>query len=75
MNAYELFLQSSGVTIDTRKVFKNQLFVALKGPNFNGNDFVKEALDQGAIGAIVEEKKAVIDQRCILVEDSLECLQ
>ena len=75
MNAYELFLQSSGVTIDTRKVFKNQLFVALKGPNFNGNDFVKEALDQGAIGAIVDAKKAEIDQRCILVEDSLECLQ
>ena len=75
MNAYDLFLQSSGVTIYTRKVFKNQLFVALKGPNFNGNDFAKEALDQGAIGAIVDEKKAVIDQRCILVEDSLECLQ
>lgn len=75
MKAYELFLRSSGITIDTRQVYKNQLFVALKGPNFNGNHFVQDALDQGAIGAIVDEKDAVIGENCILVDDALECLQ
>lgn len=75
MKAYELFLLSSGITIDTRHVYKNQLFVALKGPSFNGNHFVKDALNQGAIGAIVDEKEAVIGENCILVEDSLACLQ
>ena len=75
MKAYELFLQSSGISIDTRHVFKNQLFVALKGPNFNGNHFVQDALNQGAIGAIVDEEEAVVSPRCILVEDSLKCLQ
>lgn len=75
MKAYELFLRSSGITIDTREVFKNQLFVALKGPNFNGNYFVQDALDQGAMGAIVDEEEAVVGENCILVEDSLKCLQ
>ena len=75
MKAYELFLQSSGISIDTRHVFKNQLFVALKGPNFNGNHFVQDALNQGAIGAIVDEKEAVVSPRCILVDDCLKCLQ
>ena len=75
MKAYELFLRSSGITIDTREVFKNQLFVALKGPNFNGNHFVQDALNQGAIGAIVDEEEALIGENCILVEDSLKCLQ
>lgn len=75
MKAYELFLQSSGITIDTRKVYSNQLFVALKGPNFNGNRFVQDALNQGAIGAIVDEEEAAVGENCILVEDSLKCLQ
>ncbi len=75
MKAYELFLQSSGITIDTRKVYSNQLFVALKGPNFNGNRFVQDALNQGAMGAIVDEEEAVVGENCILVEDSLKCLQ
>ena len=75
MKAYELFLQSSGITIDTRHVSKNQLFVAMKGPNFNGNRFVQDALNQGAVGAIVDEKEAAIGEKCILVEDCLKCLQ
>ena len=75
MKAYELFFQSSGITVDTRKVYKDQLFVALKGPNFNGNRFVQDALNQGAIGAIVDEEEAVAGENCILVEDCLKCLQ
>ena len=75
MKAYELFLLSSGITIDTRHVYKNQLFVALKGPNFNGNRFVEDALNQGAIGAIVDDEEAVVGENCILVKDCLKCLQ
>ena len=75
MKAYELFLKSSGITIDSRHIGKDQLFLALKGPNFNGNSYVEEALNKGAIGAIVDEKRAVLGERCILVDSVLQCLQ
>lgn len=75
MNAYELFLKSSGITIDSRQIRKGQLFLALKGPNFNGNSYVEEALNKGAMGAIVDEKSAVIGDNCVLVENVLRCLQ
>ena len=67
MNAYELFLKSSGITIDSRQIRKGQLFLALKGPNFNGNSYVEEALNKGAMGAIVDEKSAVLGDNCVLV--------
>ncbi|CAM3310051.1 UDP-N-acetylmuramoyl-tripeptide--D-alanyl-D-alanine ligase [Aequorivita lipolytica] len=50
------FLQSSGVSTDTRKIFKDCIFFALKGDNFNGNLFAQEALDKGAMKVIVDEK-------------------
>lgn len=49
------FLKSSGVSTDTRKIFKDCIFFALKGDNFNGNLFTQEALDKGAIKVIVDE--------------------
>ena len=38
---------------DTRKIEKGSLFIAIKGPNFDGHDFVGEAAKKGAAGAIV----------------------
>jgi UDP-N-acetylmuramoyl-tripeptide--D-alanyl-D-alanine ligase len=45
---YQLFLQSTGITTDTRKIEKGQLYFALKGGNFNGNTFASKAIEQGA---------------------------
>jgi len=42
----------SKVSTDSRSVKKGEIFIALKGPNFNGDNFTKEALCKGAIGAI-----------------------
>ena len=42
------------VVSDSRTLQKGQLFVALKGPNFNGRDFLGAALGAGAAGAVVE---------------------
>lgn len=53
---HPLFLKSSGISTDTRKIFKNCIFFALKGENFNGNLFAQEALDKGAFKVIVDEK-------------------
>lgn len=49
-------------SIDSRKVKKGALFIALKGEKFDGHDFIAEAAQQGAVAAIVEvnsEKKIV----------------
>lgn len=54
---HNIFLQSSGVSTDTRKIFKNCIFFALRGENFNGNLFAQEALDKGALKVIVDEEE------------------
>lgn len=71
----ELILSGHPVNTDTRKIKSGDVFFALKGRSFNGNTFTKQALEMGAISCVVDEKEAVIDERCILVENSLESLQ
>ncbi|CAO3442618.1 UDP-N-acetylmuramoyl-tripeptide--D-alanyl-D-alanine ligase (EC 6.3.2.10) [Azospirillum argentinense] len=44
---------ATGVSIDSRKVAPGDLFVAIKGPNFDGHDFVAKALEAGAAAALV----------------------
>ncbi|GAC1458603.1 MAG: UDP-N-acetylmuramoyl-tripeptide--D-alanyl-D-alanine ligase [Steroidobacteraceae bacterium] len=47
------------VVSDSRTLEPGQLFVALKGPTFNGNDFVGVARERGAAGALVEAPQSV----------------
>ncbi len=70
-----MFLQCHSVSIDTRKIQPNSLFVAIKGENFDANTFANEALEKGASFVIIDNKDYYIDQRTILVENSLVCLQ
>ena len=72
---YQLFLQSTGITTDTRKIEKGQLYFALKGGNFNGNTFVSKALEQGASYAIIDEIEFKINDNYIWVENVLNTLQ
>lgn len=44
------------ITTDSRQVRKGDLFVALKGAHFNGHRFVKQAIDDGAVGAVIPRK-------------------
>jgi len=44
---YKEFLNSSGVSTDTRTIASNDMFFALKGDNFNGNLYVDLALEKG----------------------------
>jgi UDP-N-acetylmuramoyl-tripeptide--D-alanyl-D-alanine ligase len=71
---YDVFLKSNGVSTDTRKVEKGQLFFALSGPNFNGNKFAEQALEKGAIAAVIDDESYCADN-CFLVESSLKLLQ
>ena len=74
-NLFQLFYASSGVCTDTRKIKVNSLFVALKGTNFNGNAFAKEAIIQGAKFAIVDEEGFSDNQSIFYVPDALKFLQ
>ncbi len=72
---YNYFLQSTGIATDTRKIYANNMFVALKGDNFNGNKFALSALENGAKFAIIDEIEYKLDERFILVDNALETLQ
>ena len=72
---YQIFLQSAGVNTDTRTIRENQLFVALKGENFDGNAFALKALEAGACYAVVNESVQADDPRLIKVPDTLAALQ
>lgn len=71
---YNLFLKSSGVCTDSRKLGENQLYFALKGVHFDGHLFVEEALKKGAIACIVDNA-SYNNTKCILVDDVLTTLQ
>ena len=65
--------QFGEVCSDTRTLEAGQLFVALRGPNFEANQFVAEAAKRGAAGAIVERLQAVVLPQ-LVVPDSLMAL-
>ncbi|MBN2373169.1 UDP-N-acetylmuramoyl-tripeptide--D-alanyl-D-alanine ligase [bacterium] len=65
------------ISIDSRKLCPGDLFWALKGEIFDGHDFVAEALDKGALAAVVSRHVnfGITQGRLICVEDTLEGLQ
>lgn len=72
---YEIFVQHKTVTTDTRKIKKDDIYFALKGPTFNGNTFAAKALELGASFAVIDEEAYYINDKTILVEDVLTTLQ
>ncbi|HSQ45456.1 MAG TPA: UDP-N-acetylmuramoyl-tripeptide--D-alanyl-D-alanine ligase [Lutibacter sp.] len=72
---YQLYSETYLVDTDTRKIRKGTIFFALKGDNFNGNEFAEEALKSGANYVIIDEEKYKTDSKTILVENVLETLQ
>jgi UDP-N-acetylmuramoyl-tripeptide--D-alanyl-D-alanine ligase len=72
---HSLFLQCRSISIDTRKIESKSFFVAIKGERFDANTFAKEALEKGASYVIIDNESYYIDERTILVEDSLTALQ
>lgn len=72
---YNLFKQHPSVSTDTRNILPDSLFFALKGSNFNGNEFAEQALISGAAYVVIDEEKYKKNDRFILVDDVLETLQ
>lgn len=72
---HNLFLQCKSLSIDTRKIEKGSMFFAIKGENFDANTFAEEALKLGALFVVIDNASYFIDERTILVSNSLETLQ
>lgn len=72
---YEIYKQYPEVSTDTRNSPKNSIFFALRGANFNGNEYAQQAIDSGCSYAIVDESKYATHPNIILVDNALETLQ
>ncbi len=62
LSLYDLFVASSAITIDSRTVKGGELYLALSGDNFDGNDFALAALNAGARCAVVAENSDIAKQ-------------
>ncbi len=72
---YKIFLQYPSVQTDSRKIKKGDLFFALKGPNFNGNEYAAKAIESGAAYAIVDEQPKTDNDKILVTDDVLKTLQ
>lgn len=74
-NIHNLFLGCSSVSIDTRKIEPLSMFFAIKGERYDANLFAAEALQKGAAFVIIDNASCYIDERTVLVADTLIALQ
>ncbi len=73
---YPIFLQSEKVTIDNRKINKNDIFFAFSGENFNAATQAGKAIEDGALAVIVEQQDFEdTDRNIFYVRSTLEFLQ
>jgi UDP-N-acetylmuramoyl-tripeptide--D-alanyl-D-alanine ligase len=72
---YNIYLKNPNVQTDTRKLKKDDIYFALKGENFNGNKFAKEAIDKGAAYCVIDEADYAVEGKTFLVDNVLETLQ
>jgi UDP-N-acetylmuramoyl-tripeptide--D-alanyl-D-alanine ligase len=72
---YEIYKKHPLITTDSRSVIHGSIFFAIKGDNFNGNEFAIQALNNGAVLAVVDQDLPGKENRLFRVEDVLKTLQ
>lgn len=74
---YRIYQDHPVVTTDSRKCPSGSMFFALRGETFNGNQYARQALEQGCAVAVVDDGSVVPpgDARFVLVDDVLSALQ
>lgn len=70
-----IYEQHPSVQTDSRKLKPGDIFFALKGDHFNGNEFARQAIDSGAAYAVIDDAAFEIPGKTFLVDDSLVALQ
>lgn len=66
---------AKGITTDTRSIQPGEVFLALRGERFDGHDFVRSAIEHGAIAAIVDSEFEADDLPVLIVQDTLQAYQ
>lgn len=74
-NLYTIYKQCKRVFTDSRTAAEGGLFFALKGERFDGNMFASKALSDGADYAVVDDPQLASNEKCIVVQNTLETLQ
>ena len=72
---YELYLHNPKVTTDSRNCPFGSIFFALKGENFDGNQYASKALESGCAYAVIDNPDYITGDRTILVDNVLKTLQ
>jgi len=72
---YPLYKSCRQVSTDTRTIGEGDLFFALKGPSFNGNRYAAEAIEKGAVAAVIDEPQYKLSDKFHLTGNALEALQ
>ncbi len=72
---YQIYLKHASVCTDTRTISRGCLFFALKGENFDANQFAEKAIEDGAAYAIIDNADCAKNDKFILVNDVLTTLQ
>ena len=72
---YQTYLHHPQICTDTRKITEGCLFFCLKGENFDGNAFARQAAEAGASCVVTTDASLSGDSRFFVVEDTLATLQ
>jgi len=74
---YRIFREHSNIITDSRQIEEGAIFLALKGARFDGNQYARQAIEQGCAYAIIDEAEYddPANDRIILVDDCLQTLQ
>ncbi len=75
LTLYNLFLSGSDISTDSRNVKQGDIFFALKGDHFNGNEYALKAIDSGAVLAVVDDPNLPDHPSYYKVENVLKTLQ
>lgn len=58
-------LEITGISVDSRSINKGDMFVCIKGENYDGHDFIREAIDAGASGVLISDKKVELTRELL----------
>lgn len=72
---YQTYLRHPQICTDTRKITEGCLFFCLKGENFDGNTFARQAAEAGAACVVTSDTSFSDDPRFFVTDDTLKTLQ
>ena len=73
---YQSFQKAYKISTDSRKIEKGAVFFALKGENFDANDFALQVAEAGVASLVVADRKELPrHERILIVDDTLKALQ